>query len=104
MQKSSTEQTSEGAEKVPKPVVEPYRRMLPGLKVGMDGAAGASEEEEGEPSLPTPRKRLMNFKIPLINRGGQRRDQSLSSVVARRRLFSDEGTSSTLSCLSVGQL
>jgi len=103
MQKSSTEQTSEGGEKVPKPVVEPYRRMLPGLKVRPDGEAGGSEEEEGEPSLPTPRKRLLNFKIPLINRGAQRRDQSLSSVVARRRLFSDEGANITVLsvCLAV---
>ena len=90
-QKSSTEQATEGGEKPHRPKVEPYRRMLPGLKLDKDGAAHVSEEEEEEekPSLPTPRKRLMNFKIPLINRGGQRRDQSLSSVVARRRLFSE---------------
>ena len=85
-------------------MVEPYRRMLPGLKVRPDGETGVSEEEEeGEPSLPTPRKRLMNFKIPLINRGAQRRDQSLSSIVARRRLFSDEGANITVLsvCLSI---
>ena len=45
----------------------------------------SEEEEEEKPSLPTPRKRLMNFKI---NRSGQCSDQSLSSVVARR-LFSE---------------
>ena len=88
IQKSSSDQqpsTSENAEKPTRPV-EPYRRMLPGLKLESDGTS----EAEGETSLPTPRKnRMMNFKIPLVNRGGQRRDQNLP-VVTRRRLFSKE--------------
>ncbi len=70
--------------------------MLPGLKVKKEGEGGREEEreeegdEEGAKSIPTPRKRLMNFKIPILNRVGQRRNQSVS-VVARRRLFSEEG-------------
>ena len=47
---------------------------------------GEGEGEEERPSLPTPRKRLMNFKIPLVRGAGQRRDQQMS-VVARRNLF-----------------
>ena len=88
--------------------LEPYRRMLPGMKlkkepeservggIRLDGKPGEGEEqveeEEGEkedeerPSLPTPRKRLLNFKIPLVRGAGQRRDQQMS-VVARRKLF-----------------
>ena len=86
-QSSSDQPTSEGAaEKPPKP----YRSMLPGLGIDKEGEEGEEEEVVEEPSIPTPRKRLMNFKIPLINRGGQRRDQNLS-IVARRRLFSEEG-------------
>ena len=86
--------------------------MLPGMKVKKEGEGaetdtatgqdvkGGDEEdgererdvgEEGEgdeerPSLPTPRKRLMNFKIPLVRGAGQRRDQQMS-VVTRRKLF-----------------
>lgn len=76
--------------------------MLPGLKVreggGLEGGEGSREhqregeeedEEEEVKSIPTPRKRLMNFKIPIINRGDQRRGQR-ASVVTRRRLFSEE--------------
>ncbi len=74
--------------------------MLPGLKLGKETEEegkeereeeGEEEEEEGKgSSLPTPRKkRLMNFKIPLINRGGQRRDQN-RTLVTRRRLFDEE--------------
>ena len=49
---------------------------------------GGEGEEEERPSLPTPRKRLMNFKIPLVRGAGQRRDQQMSSVVtSRRKLF-----------------
>lgn len=73
--------------------------MLPGMKVkdsepsekqrASEGEEGEGkeeeEEEEGKPLPPTPRKRLMNFKIPLV-RGSQRRDQQ-HSVVARRRLY-----------------
>lgn len=72
--------------------------MLPGMKVkdsepsekqraseGEEGEGKEEEEEEGKPLPPTPRKRLMNFKIPLV-RGSQRRDQQ-HSVVARRRLY-----------------
>ena len=47
---------------------------------------GEGDGEEERPSLPTPRKRLMNFKIPLVRGAGQRRDQQMS-VVARRKLF-----------------
>lgn len=80
--------------------VEPHRRMMPGMKAAMvsterrtsagvdrmDGEGESEEEEEEKPTLPTPRKRLLNFKIPLL--GGQRRDQQKQqSVVARRRLF-----------------
>ncbi len=91
--------------------LEPYRRMMPGMRVktgsspageksGKEQADREGEEGEGEegeedddeegdkPALPTPRKRLMNFKIPLV-RGSQRRDQQ-HSVVARRRLYKDE--------------
>lgn len=52
---------------------------------GEEGEGKEEEEEEGKPLPPTPRKRLMNFKIPLV-RGSQRRDQQ-HSVVARRRLY-----------------
>lgn len=54
---------------------------------GVEGDEGEEEEEE-RPSLPTPRKRLLNFKIPLVRGAGQRRDQQMS-VVARRKLFRD---------------
>lgn len=75
--------------------------MLPGMTVKtdpdtqtreLDMTEGSQDEDEREESsLPTPRKRLMNFKIPLVNRGaGERRGQSFS-VVATRRLFSGEG-------------
>ena len=77
--------------------------MLPGLRVVSDREKGEGredggkeeeeeeeEEEEVVPAIPTPRKRLMNFKIPIINRSDQRRGQS-ASLVTRRRLFSDEG-------------
>ena len=78
---------------------EPYRHMMPGMKEetsaevridgGVDRMEGESEEDEEIPTLPTPRKRLLNFKIPLL--GGQRRDQQKQmSVVARRRLFTDD--------------
>ena len=88
------EQKTEGEEKLPYHVA-PYR---PGLKEedggrkergGEDEATKEEEEEEAE-NIPTPRKRLMNFKIPIVNRRDSRRDQS-ASVVTRRRLFSDEG-------------
>ena len=83
--------------------------MLPGMNLKKEGESERSDsatrrdsksgvgEEEGErdeegegeeerPLLPTPRKRLMNFKIPLVRGAGQRRDQQMS-VVARRNLF-----------------
>ena len=70
--------------------------MLPGLKVdsgqekeGEEGVGAWPGSKEEEESIPTPRKRLMNFKIPIINRGDQRRGQN-ASVVTRRRLFSNE--------------
>ena len=53
---------------------EPYRRMLPGL-------IPLSDPSEDTPT--TPRKRLMNFKIPFVR---QRRD---AVMVARRRLHED---------------
>ena len=71
--------------------------MMPGMDKEADVASEEQkqrdkeeeeEEEEEKPTLPTPRKRLMNFKIPLV-KGSQRRDQQ-QSVVARRRLFGEE--------------
>ena len=62
------------------------------------GGEGAEEEEEA-PSIPTPRKRLLNFKIPLVRGAGQRRDQQMS-VVARRKLFK-EGTCITCTCTCI---
>ena len=46
------------------------------------------EEEDGVP-LPTPRKRRLNFKIPLL--GGQSRDarERQSAMAISRRLFKD---------------
>ncbi len=114
LQKSSSEPAStataaDGATDKPPRPMEPYRRMLPGLKLEGE-REGEGEEKEGEEeeegcgtSLPTPRKkRLMNFKIPLINRGGQRRDQNLS-VVTRRRLFDEEGEAAE-ACFSKREL
>ena len=87
--------------------LEPYRRMLPGMNLEKEGededahgrrdsktgegekreeVEGEEGDEEDGPSLPTPRKRLLNFKIPLVRGAGQRRDQQMS-VVARRKLF-----------------
>ena len=71
--------------------------MLPGMKVKTDSDREPEEvggdkddaENEEEPSLPTPRKRLMNFKIPLVRGVGQRRGQS--ATVIRRRLFGGKG-------------
>ena len=76
--------------------MEPYR---PGLKLEKRDKESVregqrkeeEEEEEEEPeTIPTPRKRLMNFKIPILNRRDSRRDQN-ASVITRRRLFSEEG-------------
>ena len=53
---------------------EPYRRMLPGL---------IPLKENYEDTPITPRKRLMNFKIPFVR---QRRD---AVMVARRRLHDE---------------
>ena len=63
---------------------EPYRRMLPGL------VAKTRETLESEDTPITPRKRLMNFKIPLVNRGTQRGD---AVIVSRRRLYEEENDS-----------
>ena len=52
---------------------EPYRQLLP----------DQAEEEEVTPQQP--RKRLLNFKIPLLNKGSQRRNQGVS-LVARRKV------------------
>ena len=52
---------------------EPYRQLLP----------DQTEEEVTTPQQP--RKRLLNFKIPLLNRGSQRRNQGVS-LVARRKV------------------
>lgn len=96
--KTSTEPGADKDKEKSSRPAQPYRRMLPGMKVKTDSdrepekedeAKDEDEDEEEEPSLPTPRKRLMNFKIPLVRGVGQRRDQSLS-VVARRRLFGGE--------------
>ena len=97
-----------GEREKPSRSLEPYRRMLPGMNLKKEGESensatrrdskngvgeegereeeGEGEGEEERPSLPTPRKRLMNFKIPLVRGAGQRRDQRMS-VVARRNLF-----------------
>ena len=81
--------------------------MMPGMKLKPEeeepeekDSGGREEGEEGEetPALPTPRKRLMNFKIPLV-RGSQRRDQQ-QSAVARRRLFK-EGKQGVCVCVCV---
>lgn len=80
-------QRTENAEQQPVKPPEPYRRMLPGLKLGQDVATSSDTA-----SSQTPRKRLLNFKIPLVNRIGHRRDQNLS-VITRRRIFNDQGTS-----------
>ena len=58
--------------------------MLPGL------VAKTRETLESEDTPITPRKRLMNFKIPLVNRGNQRRD---AVIVSRRRLYEEENDS-----------
>ena len=95
---TSTEAGEDKDKEKPSRPVQPYRRMLPGMKVKTDsdreevegeGGAKDEDEDEEEPTLPTPRKRLMNFKIPLVRGVGERRDQSLS--VVRRRLFGGEG-------------
>lgn len=67
----------------PKKAPEPYRRMLPGMVVG-----GADEESGAQDTPITPRKKLINFKIPLLARGNHRR--SHPSMMARRRLYEDE--------------
>ena len=50
----------------------PYRQLL-------------SDQAKEEITSQQPRKRLINFKIPLLNRGSQRRNQGVS-LVARRKL------------------
>ena len=72
----------EPEEKLVKPP-EPYRRMLPGMVVG-----GPEEEERSKDTPITPRKMLLNFKIPLLNRSSHRR--SHPSLMARRRLYEEE--------------
>ena len=69
---------------------------MPGMKEEREegeeqkqGDKEAGEEQEETPALPTPRKRLTNFKIPLV-KGSQRRDQQ-QAVVARRRLWDEKG-------------
>ena len=84
----------EGGDKEESSESQPYR---PGIKRDIEPSKERpreredeeeEEEDEEKPSLPTPRKRLMNFKIPLV-RGSQRRDQQ-QTVVARRRLYNEE--------------
>ena len=53
-------------------VDEPYRQLLP-------------DQADEEVAPQQPRKRMLNFKIPLLNRGSQRRNQGVS-LVARRKV------------------
>ena len=50
---------------------EPYRQLLP-------------DQAEEEVAPQQPRKRLLNFKIPLLNRGSHRRNQGVSLVTRRK--------------------
>ena len=50
---------------------EPYRQLLP-------------DQADEEVAPQQPRKRLLNFKIPLLNRGSQRRNQGVSLVTRRK--------------------
>lgn len=60
---------------------EPYRRMLPGLVSHL-----TRPQDDDDATTPiTPRKRLLNFKIPLMG-SGQRRD---AVMTATRRLHFD---------------
>ena len=57
---------------------EPYRQLLPD-QTEEEGNTATQQQQQ-------PRKRLLNFKIPLLNRGSiQRRNQGVS-LVARRKL------------------
>ena len=57
--------------------------MLPGLITNY-----ISRDPDDTGSTPTtPRKRLLNFKIPLTNRSSQRRD---TVMAAQRRLYKDD--------------
>ena len=103
--KTTQESSTTDKEKTSQPL-QPYRRMLPGMKVKTDsdrepeevgGDKDDAEDEEEEPSLPTPRKRLMNFKIPLVRGVGQRRGQS--ATVIRRRLFGGKGEECVCACV-----
>lgn len=51
---------------------EPYRQLL------------ADEVDDDSVTAAQPRKRLLNFKIPLLHKGAQRRGQGVS-VITRRR-------------------
>ena len=60
--------------------------MLPGLLP--QTSDHQHREGNGDADTPiTPRKRLMNFKIPLTNRGSHRRN---AVMIARRRLYNTE--------------
>jgi len=53
---------------------EPYRQLL----------TDEAEDDDASATAAQPRKRLLNFKIPLLHKGAQRRGQGVS-VVTRRR-------------------
>ena len=53
-------------------VEEPYRQLL------------TDEVDDDNVTTAQPRKRLLNFKIPLLHKGAQRRGQGVS-VITRRR-------------------
>ena len=77
------ENTQENTEERPAKPQEPYRRMLPGMVVKV----GSEEDEDIHETTVTPRKKLINFKIPLLNRSSQRRS---SQHMARRRLYEED--------------
>ena len=76
------QENTEEEERPAKPQ-EPYRRMLPGMVV----KGGSEEDEDLQETTVTPRKKLINFKIPLLHRGSQRRS---SHHMARRRLYEED--------------
>jgi len=51
---------------------EPYRQLL------------ADEVDDDNVTAVQPRKRLLNFKIPLLHKGAQRRGQGVSFITRRR--------------------
>lgn len=60
--------------------------MLPGLVPQSSDHQHREGNVDADTPI-TPRKRLMNFKIPLVNRGSHRRN---AVMIARRRLYNTE--------------